>query len=197
MGAKSTGNFPTTTKADGHLLDYFRSGFGAGGGASAAAETGLSATGGVISDYTSGSNVYRAHIFTSSGTFAVTQIGSFPADVEYLVVAGGGGGGGASGGGGGAGGFRTNLSGHPLAGSSYGVSVGSYTVTVGAGGDGSPGASPWAGTQGANSEFYPAPVSHPSPTRIRADGGGLGRGGGNDGSTGGSGAGGDYNNGSV
>ena len=29
---------------------------------------GMTATGGVISDYTSGSNVYRAHIFTSSGT---------------------------------------------------------------------------------------------------------------------------------
>ena len=27
------------------------------------------ASGGVISDYTSGSNVYRAHVFTSSGTF--------------------------------------------------------------------------------------------------------------------------------
>jgi hypothetical protein len=33
---------------------------------------GLTATGGVISDYTDGPAVYRAHIFTSSGTFDVT-----------------------------------------------------------------------------------------------------------------------------
>ena len=33
MGARSTGNHPTTTKADGHLLEYFRQNFGAGGGA--------------------------------------------------------------------------------------------------------------------------------------------------------------------
>ena len=35
MGAKSTGSHPTTTKADGHLLEYFRQNFGAGGGATA------------------------------------------------------------------------------------------------------------------------------------------------------------------
>ena len=78
--------------------------------------SGLTATGGVISDYTSGDTVYRAHIFTSSGTFEVESIGTFGDTVEYLVVAGaGGGGGGFYGGGGGAGGVRTNLSGHPLA----------------------------------------------------------------------------------
>ena len=32
MGAKSTGSHPTTTQADGHLLEYFRQNFGAGGG---------------------------------------------------------------------------------------------------------------------------------------------------------------------
>ena len=31
--------------------------------------SGITATGGVISDYTVGSDIYRAHIFTSSGTF--------------------------------------------------------------------------------------------------------------------------------
>ena len=55
--------------------------------------SGLTATGGVISDYPSGPAIYRAHIFTSSGTFEVSAIGDYPADVEYLVVAGGGGGG--------------------------------------------------------------------------------------------------------
>jgi len=56
-------------------------------------EGGLTASGGVISDYTSGSDVYRAHIFTSSGTFNVTALGGYGSNVEYLVVAGGGGGG--------------------------------------------------------------------------------------------------------
>ena len=32
MGVRSTGSHPTTTKADGHLLEYFRQTFGAGGG---------------------------------------------------------------------------------------------------------------------------------------------------------------------
>ena len=32
MGVKSTGSHPTTTQADGHLLEYFRQNFGAGGG---------------------------------------------------------------------------------------------------------------------------------------------------------------------
>ena len=56
--------------------------------------TGHTATGGVISDYTDpgSGNIYRAHIFTSSGTFNVTETGTFGDTVEYLVVAGGGGG---------------------------------------------------------------------------------------------------------
>ena len=99
---------------------------------------GLVASGGVISDYTDPGpgTVYRAHIFTSSGTFTVSQLGQAASNVEYLVVAGGGGGGGQHGGGGGAGGLRTNLTGHPLAGSAFPVSTspGSYTVTVGGGG---------------------------------------------------------------
>ena len=32
MGARSTGSHPNTTKADGHLIEYFRKSFGAGGG---------------------------------------------------------------------------------------------------------------------------------------------------------------------
>ena len=60
----------------------------------------------MISDYTSPPGaVYRAHVFTSSGTFTVTAPGGYGDTVEYLVVAGGGGGGSnqAGGGGGGAG----------------------------------------------------------------------------------------------
>ena len=35
--------------------------------------TRMQATGGVINDYTSGTDIYRAHIFTTSGTFDVTD----------------------------------------------------------------------------------------------------------------------------
>ena len=63
----------------------------------AATPSGISATGGIINDYTVGSDVYRAHIFTSSSTFEVSSLAQpviIPNNVEYLVVGGGGGGGG-------------------------------------------------------------------------------------------------------
>ena len=68
--------------------------------------SGLTATGGIISDYTSGSYVYRSHIFTGSGEFNVTDLGNIGTTVDVLVV-GSGGGGGTSGGGGGGGGVRS------------------------------------------------------------------------------------------
>ena len=188
MGARSSqSRGPGLNNSDGHLLEYFRQNFGTGGGGIKYVPPvlkGLTATGGVISDYTEGNKVYRSHIFTSSGIFNVTELGTFGDTVEYLVVAGGGGGGGRSGGGGGAGGLRTNLSGHPLAGSVYPVSITNpYTITVGGGGfggSGDPGNAENSfsvpGTSGSLSEFYPTPVSHPSPARIRADGGGGGTG---------------------
>ena len=52
---------------------------------------GHTATGGVISDYVVGSDVYRAHVFTSSGTFDVQTLGS-TSTVDITTVAGGGGG---------------------------------------------------------------------------------------------------------
>ena len=151
----------------GGILDLFSNGYferqgdiyNAPGIALAYAQpNGITATGGVISDYTEPGpgNVYRAHVFTASGSFDVSAIGDFPATVEYLVVAGGGGGGAKDcGGGGGAGGLRTNLSGHPLAGSAFPVSTspGSYTVTVGGGGVG--GKHPVASINGVNSVFGP------------------------------------------
>ena len=156
---------------------------------------GLTATGGIISDYLDGSTYYRAHIFTSSGTFDVTAPGAYGDTVEYLVVAGGGGGGynspsGYGGGGGGAGGLRTNLSGHPLAGSAFPVSPGSYTVTVGGGGIGGS-ADTVPGTNGIDSSFGPITStgggygasnnnSHPGapiPAQYRGGDGGSGGGG--------------------
>ena len=105
MGARSSKNTTQNNRSDGHLLEYFRNTFARGGGGTnfvPPIPSGLTATGGVISDYTDGPAVYRAHIFTSSGTFSVTAPGTFGDTVEYLVVAGGGGGGADDGGGGGA-----------------------------------------------------------------------------------------------
>lgn len=93
--------------------------------------SGISATGGVISDYVDGSEVYRAHIFTGPGQFDVTDVGTMGGTIDYLIV--GGGGGTASSdtqraGGSGAGGLLT--------GTAVAVSVQPYTVTVGEGGEG-------------------------------------------------------------
>ena len=123
-------------------------------------DTGMTATGGIISDYTSGSDVYRAHIFTASGTFDITDLGGLGTTVDYLVIAGGGGGsdqGSNRGGGGGAGGFRTNAP-APIAPGNHTTTVaypvstspGSYTVTVGGGGAGS---ATNAGSDGNDSVF--------------------------------------------
>ena len=109
--------------------------------------SGLTATGGTIT-FSGGKTI---HTFTASGTFNVSYASPTNNTVDYLVVAGGGGG---ASGGGGAGGFRTNLSGHPLAGSAFPVSTspGAYTVTVGAGGGGQP-VNGSAASQGNNSVF--------------------------------------------
>ena len=125
----------------GGILNLFENGYFERQGdiynAPGAAPTGITASGGVVSDYVAGTNIYRAHVFTSSGTFAVTEIGSYGNTVDYLVVAGGGGGG-QEGGGGGAGGVRSS---HPDVpspnqGSALTVAVNTYTVTIGAGGIG-------------------------------------------------------------
>ena len=116
--------------------------------------TGLTATGGVISDYTDSGTIYRSHIFTSSGTFNVSQLSTdYPNTVDYLVVGGGGGGGSSyngGSGGGGAGGFRTGT-GIPVS-----TSPGSYTITVGAGGNrGNSAPSHDPGFDGSLSSFGP------------------------------------------
>ena len=57
-----------------------------GGGVS----NGMEASGGIINDYTHpGGNVYRAHTFSSSGTFTISAPGGLGDTVEYLVIAGG------------------------------------------------------------------------------------------------------------
>jgi len=155
MGARSSKITAQNNRSDGHLIEYFRNTFVRGGGASNAnLSEGLIATGGVISDYVDGSTVYRAHIFTSSGTFDVTAPGTFGDTVDYLVVAGGGGAGREYGGGGGGGAVKY-LTSQPVA-SSPGV----YTISVGSGAA--------AGVVGSASS-----VSNPLITAITSNGGGA------------------------
>ena len=118
---------------------------------------GIQATGGVINDYTDGANSYRAHIFTSSGTFDVTALSvnpTLPDNVEYVVVGGGGGGG--AFGGAGAGGYRSSVVGEDSGGGNSAetvitATVQSYPIVIGGGGNGG---SP-NGNNGNDSSFGP------------------------------------------
>jgi hypothetical protein len=95
-------------------------------------------TGGIAATYTSGSTSYLSNTFTGSGTLTVNST----CNIEYMVVSGGGGGGGGGtgsswngvdgtvGGGGGAGGLVT--------GTRTSVAPGTYTITIGGGGAGTP-----------------------------------------------------------
>ena len=67
---------------DAFLHDYFnRSGNVYNVPGEATLHSGITATGGVISDYTDpDGTVYRAHVFTSSGTFTVSAIGTLGAN---------------------------------------------------------------------------------------------------------------------
>lgn len=125
------------------------------------------ATGGSVNEPGDG---YRYWTFASSDNLAVSQAG----DVEYLVVAGGGAG--SSGntsapGGGGAGGV--------LAGSRS-IAVGTYSVTVGAGGVGASGS---GGTKGADSSIGALVIALGGGTSgyssVAPTAGGSGGGGGN------------------
>ena len=147
------------------------------------AQLSLTATGGVISDYADGSDVYRAHVFTSTGTFDVSALSeniSGGNNIDYLVVAGGGGGSdrGNGAGGGGAGGL---LSTHPDIPSptrqtAFTTAVRTYTMTVGGGGGGATEGLPTAGDRknrgmpgSVSSITYPGPV-----TVVTTTGGGAG-----------------------
>ena len=101
----------------------------------------LTATGGTITTYVSGSTTYKVHTFTSSGTFTVSATGAAPT-VSYLVVAGGASGGFTSGGG--AGGMLTGTA---------TVTATAYTITVGAGGAANVTSQPSTGLNGSNSVF--------------------------------------------
>ena len=173
----------------GGILDLFANGYFERQGdiynAPGIAPSGHTATGGVISDYTDGSTIYRAHIFTSSGSFDVETIGTIDSQVDALVVAGGGGGGGQyHGGGGGAGGMRA-VTAIPIS-----TSPGSYTITVGAGGRGGQSDTPASAVQGNHSTFstvtsqgggYGGSYSNPNTSPVYEGGRGGSGGGGNGG----------------
>jgi len=189
MGVKSSRNTAQNNRSDGHLLEYFRKSFVRGGGGTNAPgpsfgpPSGLTATGGVISDYADGPTVYRAHIFTSTGTFNVSALATgagIPNNVDYLVVAGGGGGGNDGGGGGGGGGIASNHPSMPAPrrGAAFPVSISPYPIVVGSGGAGS-GIIGDSGFQGGPSSFGP----------VSTTGGGYGGGNGDPGGPGGSGGG--------
>jgi hypothetical protein len=130
--------------------------FGFGGGAGGRILNGLTATGGIISNFvTDPGATYRTHVFTSPGTFTITSLGDYSSTVEYVVVAGGGGGGGTNGPGwvGARGGNSGSMSIGTLP-----ISIASYPVTVGGGGNagGSPPPSPiTSGGSGSPSSFGP------------------------------------------
>lgn len=143
--------------------------------------TQISATGGTIID----SGGFRTHVFTSPGSFVVSNAG--PGTVEYLVVAGGGGGGNNAGAGGGAGGYRT-ATGFPITATTYPITVGggapggagetapaprgsdstfsSITSTGGGGGVSSNGTSPTTpgGSGGGTTVNNPAGTGNTPPT---------------------------------
>ena len=114
------------------------------------------ATGGVVPAGTvvPGAPDYKYHVFNSTGTFTVSQVGT-DATIDYLVVAGGASGNNANpGGGGGAGGFRTTMgtSGrNSSAETKPTISATSYTITVGGGGPTGAGGDNGHSRKGSNS----------------------------------------------
>ena len=147
-------------------------GMGGGGtgttlGGSGVAKIGSASGGTLVPAGITPGNGYKYHVFTSSGSFVVSD-GTAP--VEYLIVGGGGAGGNGHGGGGGGGGVITNVDGDPRSGGTLEVGPGTYPVTVG---DGAPGdapasvtGNPGAGKGGASSIAF--------PTTFTAQGGGQG-----------------------
>ena len=137
---------------------------------------------------------FKIHTFTASGPLNITNVGTPGGGtdkVSYMVVGGGGSGGAGCGGGAGAGGFREAkvpsdpYTDSPLdAGTGLAVLIQDYTITVGAGGTGTPLSGPYQpGSTGSVSTF----------STVTSAGGGGGGGGPNpagvDGLAGGSGGG--------
>ena len=112
-----------------------------------------------ISSPTSPTGYHKYHVFTSTGILTTTAPSFDAVDLSSILVAGGGGGGR---GGGGAGGVLKRT------GPSLGLDLGTYTITIGAGGAGQ--LTPtFVGANGENST-----ISTPTTTLITSYGGGYG-----------------------
>ena len=92
---------------------------------------GISATGG-DNTYTytmPDGTMYKTHVFASSGSFVVSDVGGLGAECEFVVVGGGGGGSNQHSGGGGGGGYRSSIAGETSGGPvSTGTNVNNGTV---------------------------------------------------------------------
>lgn len=153
---------------------------------------GIQATGGTVVEYEISSVLYRAHIFTATGSLEIsslsTDTGTYPNNVDYLLIGGGGAGGADYGGGGGAGGFVEATSQNAF------QSTGSYSVVIGSGGARVPDSAP-VNNPGVDSTIAVSPAYH-APGSVVAKGGGGGgceqTPGSRSGQAGGSGGGGSY-----
>ena len=124
------------------------------GGAGVDSPEGHDASGGVISHYYDPSSkaLYRAHTFNAPGNFVVSSLsGTYPAYIDWVIVAPGGGGGQQHSGGGGGGGYVASNLITPYAPNGYPISLsptphsptgGTYPITVGMAGRGDNG---WPG----------------------------------------------------
>ena len=133
------------------------------------------ATGGQsTAEYTDPVSKWKAHKFTATGSFVVTDNGGpGSGNIEYLVI-GAGGGGGASGpsgyhgaGGGGGGCIKTNMGNNDLA-----LGMQTYTVTVGDGGPAGTGDGPPSNPGGPGAKGGDSSIAGPDITTITAGGGG-------------------------
>ena len=187
------------------------SGYGGGGQGivlGGAAGATVEASGGILSEYESGGDIYRVHTFVGPGTFTVTDVVG-DGEIEYVLLSGGGGGGSSdreysspmaeSSGGGGGGGFRTNVPGTPLSVSDpRTVEVGSYPVVIGQGARAGSGqlynfTNRGVGSRGSDS-YIQGPPTWTEVTATGGGGGGAATGTGKPGMYGGSGGGGGVTN---
>ena len=104
--------FPFPTRKERPLLGMTGYGGGAGGlAAGGGVAPGISATGGDATNTYEAPDgqAYKCHIFTSSGSLVVSDVGALGAECEFVVVGGGGGAANQHSGAGGAGGYRSSV----------------------------------------------------------------------------------------
>jgi hypothetical protein len=156
------------------LFDWFKKQnpikdfLGFGGGIGSALNIGVGVEAGVATGGTKTGPIggYFFHHFTTVGTSPFKVNTAIPG-ARLILVAGGGSGCGGYGGGGGGGGIVYSNGTFP-------ISTGEWTVEIGAGGAAPP-STYNDGNNGDNSNFYKSGASYPSPTYLRALGGGAGR----------------------